>query len=96
MPDCRGEDEVEPSKLKNMPDRHHGPSEPSAITTLVVNGQSFALDALATVASLVDLRQPRPPFAVELNKRLVRRSEYANTPLANGDNLEIVTLVGGG
>lgn len=70
--------------------------ESQSVTTLVVNGQPFELAAPATVGSLVELRQPRPPFAVELNKQLVRRSAYASTALADGDSLEIVTLVGGG
>lgn len=61
-----------------------------------VNGDSIALTTPATIASLVELRKPRPPFAVEVNKRLVRHKEYESTPLAAGDNVEIVTLVGGG
>lgn len=63
---------------------------------ITVNGESVALDAPATVATLVAKRQPRPPFAVELNKKLVRRGTYEATPLANRDTVEIVTLVGGG
>jgi thiamine biosynthesis protein ThiS len=33
---------------------------------------------------------------VELNRRIVPRSRYAATSLADRDELEIVTLVGGG
>ncbi len=61
-----------------------------------VNGRQASIGTPATVASLVDLRNPRPPFAVEVNKQLVRRPRYAETPLRNGDQIEIVTLVGGG
>ncbi len=61
-----------------------------------VNGQGASIDSPATVATLVDLRNPRPPFAVEINKRLVRRPHYAATQLRDGDQIEIVTLVGGG
>ncbi len=64
--------------------------------SLVVNGQPFEVPAAATLATLIDLRQPRPPFAVELNKQLVRRSLYGTTQLRTGDRVEIVTLVGGG
>ncbi len=64
--------------------------------TILVNGDRVEMDASATVATLIAKRQPRPPFAVELNKRLVRRPEYESTPLAAGDAVEIVTLVGGG
>ncbi len=61
-----------------------------------LNGEAYALARPATVASLVTQRQPRPPFAVEVNKDLVRRGEYDSMALADGDVVEIVTLVGGG
>lgn len=61
-----------------------------------LNGQAEKFQAPATVAMLIARRQPRPPFAVELNRRLVRRPEYESTPLSDGDQVEIVTLVGGG
>lgn len=61
-----------------------------------LNGESHAVHAPATVASLVAARKPRPPFAVEVNKQLVRRRQYEATGLADGDEVEIVTLVGGG
>ncbi|MBI5761957.1 MAG: sulfur carrier protein ThiS [Planctomycetes bacterium] len=67
-----------------------------ATISIRVNGESVALIAPATVASLVALRNPRPPFAVEVNKQLVRRASYDAAPLADGDTVEIVTLVGGG
>ena len=34
--------------------------------------------------------------AVEVNRELVRRADYADTTLHDGDKIEIVTLVGGG
>ncbi len=64
--------------------------------SLCLNGEAHAIASPATVSSLVAQRQPRPPFAVELNKELVRRAEYEATALADGDAVEIVTLVGGG
>jgi sulfur carrier protein len=63
---------------------------------IIVNGEGVRLEGPLTVADLIDRRQPRPPFAVEVNKRLVRRGTFENTPLADGDRVEIVTLVGGG
>jgi len=51
---------------------------------------------LLIVATLVAARNPRPPFAVEVNKDLVRHRQYDDTPLRAGDTVEIVTLVGGG
>ena len=64
----------------------------------VVNGEPRAVDpAPATVdALLVALGLPRERVAVELNGTIVPRAERAVRALAEGDVLEIVTLVGGG
>ena len=35
-------------------------------------------------------------LSFELNRQIVRRADYADTQLAQDDQLEIVTLVGGG
>ena len=62
-----------------------------------VNGEDRDVADDATVASLLELLElPSGRVAVERNKRIVRRATYAQTPLAEGDELEIVTLVGGG
>lgn len=64
---------------------------------LRVNGEEKEFDAIQTVADLVaqyDLVPQR--VAVEVNEQLVRRADYAATPLTDGDHVEIVTLVGGG
>lgn len=63
---------------------------------IFVNGEGVSLEEPATVATLIARRSPQPPFAVEVNRRLVRRGAYDATPLAKGDRVEIVTLVGGG
>lgn len=68
----------------------------STTVTICVNGERESLSGTATVAALVQARGPRPPFAVEVNKKLVRRAEYESTALRDGDIVEIVTLVGGG
>ncbi len=61
-----------------------------------LNGTLHNTRAAATVASVIADRTPRPPFAVEVNKKLIRRAQYLTTPLHDGDTMEIVTLVGGG
>ena len=61
-----------------------------------MNGERQVVPQPATVAMLIQARGPRPPFAVEVNKRLVRRAEFEATALCEGDQVEIVTLVGGG
>ncbi|MCX5655676.1 MAG: sulfur carrier protein ThiS [Planctomycetota bacterium] len=42
------------------------------------------------------LSVPRQPVAVEVNRELVPRSQHGARRLAEGDVVEIVTLVGGG
>ncbi len=69
---------------------------PNETIRIQVNGETQALNAPATVATLIAARGPRPPFAVEVNKQLVRRPCYARMALHDGDVVEIVTLVGGG
>lgn len=62
-----------------------------------INDQSHELPAGATVADLLArLELPARQVAVELNAELVPRDRHAEQPLAEGDKLEVVTLVGGG
>ncbi len=64
---------------------------------LVINGQDEDFDFSATVGELLDsLRLARQRIAVELNGALVPRASYDETPLNEGDKVEIVTFVGGG
>ncbi len=71
-------------------------TQPNPQIEICINGEGLVIDSPATVAALIAIRQPRPPFAVELNKELVQRSRYDATGLNQGDQVEIVTLVGGG
>jgi sulfur carrier protein len=51
----------------------------------------------ASVAALLDRLQIRTPrVAVERNREIVPKAEYASTALAPGDELEVVEFVGGG
>jgi sulfur carrier protein len=64
---------------------------------LTVNGETREMADGATVADLVaslDLNAKK--VAVERNLEIVPRSQYAATPLADGDRIEIVAFVGGG
>ena len=64
---------------------------------LIVNGQNRRIAENATVAELLDeLKLGGKPVAVEVNRELVPRQRHAEHRLAEGDRLEIVTLVGGG
>ena len=64
---------------------------------ITVNGEAREVSEGATVASLlVSLSAPGQPVAVEVNRELVPRSQHGARRLAEGDAVEIVTLVGGG
>jgi len=64
---------------------------------IVYNGAPRAVPAGATVAALlVDLGLNVQHVAVEVNQELVPRAKHASRPLAAGDKVEVVTLVGGG
>jgi len=64
---------------------------------ITVNGEPRDVPDATTVERLLQrLDVTRGPTAVEVNRELVSRSLHADRPLAEGDALEIVTLVGGG
>jgi sulfur carrier protein len=63
---------------------------------LTINGRQQDSVA-ATVAELVEeLGMKKDRVAVELNRGIVPRDQWAATQLAHGDQLEIVQFVGGG
>ncbi|HPO94340.1 MAG TPA: sulfur carrier protein ThiS [Phycisphaerales bacterium] len=64
---------------------------------IVLNGQPQTLPQDATVADLLRiLNLSNVPAAVEINKTLIPKRDHAAKPLAPGDRVEVVTLVGGG
>jgi len=71
---------------------------PAADTlTIEVNGAARALPRGTSVADLVRALGLEPErVAVERNQCLVPRAEHERTALADGDRVEVVTLVGGG
>jgi len=61
-----------------------------------VNGQEQEISPGSTIAGLIAAHKLTPDkVAIELNKRLVRAAKY-DTVLKDGDEVEIVTFVGGG
>lgn len=63
---------------------------------VLVNGESRDLPSGETVRALVARYNLSPDkVAIELNRRLLRSDKY-DTPLNDGDQIEIVTFVGGG
>ncbi|MBS0207046.1 MAG: sulfur carrier protein ThiS [Planctomycetes bacterium] len=64
---------------------------------ITVNDAPQTVPAGTTVEALLGLLGLQPRFlAVELNRRVIPRGEHRQARLADGDQIEIVTLVGGG
>ncbi len=69
----------------------------SQIVTVLINGEPRQLADGTSVAQLVaDLGLTAAYVAVEVNLELVPRAQHVRQSLADGDRIEIVTLVGGG
>ena len=62
-----------------------------------VNGEVKELSGPISLSELItELDLPAARIAVELNRNVVRRSEWSVTILHDDDRLEIVHFVGGG
>ncbi|MFY9222726.1 MAG: sulfur carrier protein ThiS [Blastocatellia bacterium] len=64
---------------------------------IVLNGENKEISENISLKQLVDkleLKQER--VAIELNKTVARRKDWAEIMLKDGDQLEIVHFVGGG
>lgn len=64
---------------------------------VLVNGEPIELEDQSTVHDLLKVRSlADKPCAVEVNKEVVPKRQHGEHALAEGDHVEIVTLVGGG
>jgi thiamine biosynthesis protein ThiS len=62
-----------------------------------INGESREVQGTPTLAELINqLDLPAARIAVELNREVVRRSDWGNTMVHEDDRIEIVHFVGGG
>jgi sulfur carrier protein len=65
--------------------------------TVRVNGDAMRLPEGSSIASLLEkLSVSAPRVAVERNREIVAKADYASTRLSEGDELEVVEFVGGG
>jgi len=63
---------------------------------LTINGEKRSVSA-ETLGALVEQLGMKPDrVAIELNRNIISRDRWAQTRLADGDQLEIVHFVGGG
>lgn len=62
-----------------------------------INGETKDfVDGLTLLELINQIEMPAQRIAVELNREVVRRSEWDKTLLNDGDKVEIVHFVGGG
>jgi len=72
---------------------------PPAIETweILLNGEKFEVTPGCSVAGLVrQLELAEDRVAVEVDRRIVRRSAWPSEPIRAGSSVEIVQIVGGG
>jgi thiamine biosynthesis protein ThiS len=70
---------------------------PPSTIRLTINGESHTLPSPITLREVCARFGVDPAVAaIERNRVIVVRSAFESTRLADGDELEIVTLVGGG
>ena len=63
---------------------------------LIINGREKELDCENVSELLSWLNLNKDTVAIELNKKIIHRQNFDSAILKNNDNLEIVTVVGGG
>lgn len=70
---------------------------PQQMIEITINGELRRVGSQTTVAALVAQLSLTPhQVAVEVNRQLVPRGDHAARRLQSGDQLEIVSLAGGG
>ena len=64
---------------------------------ITLNGETKRIESEVTLDRLLDLFSlPRQRVAIELNKAVVRRNDWPEIPISDGDTIEVIHFVGGG
>jgi sulfur carrier protein len=72
---------------------------PGAATmiTIQLNGEPYSFEAEIVVAALIERLKLRPNrVAVEINREIVPKADFATARIADGDQVEVINFVGGG
>ncbi|MGQ0541225.1 MAG: sulfur carrier protein ThiS [Blastocatellia bacterium] len=65
--------------------------------TIFINGESRDIEDSISLDRLLDsFSMPKQRVAVELNREVVRKKDWHETTIGNGDRLEVIHFVGGG
>ncbi|HEU5163041.1 MAG TPA: sulfur carrier protein ThiS [Thermoanaerobaculia bacterium] len=67
------------------------------LITLTLNGATREFPSRTTVSQMLEMLGMQPELvAVEINRELVRKRDFASRTIAAGDQIEVVEFVGGG
>ena len=65
--------------------------------SIQLNGKKYTFDQEATIASLLKmLNIPGGSVIVEHNRNVVHKVNFGHTMVNNGDEIELIRIVGGG
>lgn len=67
--------------------------------SIILNGEKKDIETETdniSVSKLVEIRNLKGFFAVELNLKIINKEDYSSTFIKDGDNVEIVSFAGGG
>ncbi len=65
--------------------------------TIRLNGDVHVIEGDARLTTLIEVLKMKPTrIAVELNREVVSKADYASVTLREGDELELINFVGGG
>ena len=65
--------------------------------TIVVNGETKEIPKEVNLSELLELLAlPSERIAIELNREVVRKKDWANIRIKDADKIEVVHFVGGG
>lgn len=63
---------------------------------VILNGKELQTQALTLEALVAELQLPAQGVAVAVNNSIVKRTEWANQPLAEGSRITIIKAACGG
>ena len=64
---------------------------------VLINGESREVPDSVTLTALLELfPMPSQRVAIELNRSVVRRADWGNIIISEGDKIEVIHFVGGG
>jgi len=67
------------------------------VISIFLNGEARQVPKEIDLESVIDLFcLPKKRVAVEMNKTVIRRADWPDTQVRDGDRLEVVHFVGGG